>query len=55
MKIAVLMKLIKQNIRSVKIFLPEAAMQVLKQSILFDGLLVLVMKAIKFHCHKMTK
>ena len=40
-----------------KILLPGATglRQVLKQSILFDGQLVLVMKSIKFHCHKMTK
>ena len=46
MKIAVVMKLILQNIRGVKILSPEAAgrRQVLKQSSLFDGQLVLVMK-----------
>ena len=40
-----------------KILSPETAgrLQVLKQSGLFDGLLVVVMKSIKFHCHKITK
>ena len=71
MKIAAEMKLMGQNIRGMKTLWPEAAgrRQVLKQStILFDGRavdfwksvdelsqLVLVMKSIKCHCHKMTK
>ena len=57
MKIAVEMKLTGQNIRGVKIFSPEAAgrRQVSKQSILFDGQLVLAIKSVKFHCHKMIK
>ena len=57
MKIAIVMKLIQQNIKGMKILLPEATgrRHVLKQSSLFDGQPVLVMKSIKFHCHKMTK
>ena len=45
MKIAVVMKLIEQNIRGVKILSPEAAglRHVLKRSIMFDGQLALAM------------
>ena len=51
------MKIIGQNFGGVKILSPEAAelRHVLKQSILLDGQLDLVLKSIKFHCHKITK
>ena len=54
MKVAVEIKLTEQNIRGVKDLSPEAEGRrwVLKQSVLFDVQLVLVMKSIEFDCHR---
>ena len=51
------MKIIGQNFRGEQILSPEVVglCHILKQSVLFDWQLNLVMKSIKFHCRKMMK